>query len=181
MINSERLTLRDIKEQDSTLLKETLLDENIMKYIPIPISEPSQIEKLLTSLIEAQSLEVRKNYFLVIEEIDSNQPIGTITAKIISGEIQNGIAVLGYTLLEKYWGKGYATEATKAFVSYGLNELKLHRIEASSVPENGSSEKVLKKVGMKYEGTKRKSLNINGIWYDELLYGILRKDISANL
>ncbi len=180
MINSERLTLRNIEERDITFLEEILLDKRLMKFIPLPISNHDQVESFMKSLIKAQCLQKRKQYFLIIEANDSKQQIGTITGKIISEEIQDGIGILGYTILKEYWGNGYATEATNTIISFFLNELKLHRLEASSVADNKSSENVLKKVGMKYEGTKRKSLNIDGIWYDELQYGILRNDISAN-
>ena len=152
-----------------------------MKFIPLSISNKSQVESLMKSLIKSQSSVNRKQYFLIVEDRASKQRIGTITGKITSEEIEDGIGILGYTILKKYWGHGYATEATKCMISFFLRKLKLHRLEASSVPENNSSEKVLKKVGMTCEGAKRKSLNIDGFWYDELQYGILRSDSSSSL
>jgi RimJ/RimL family protein N-acetyltransferase len=58
---------------------------------------------------------------------------------------------LGYRLAKLYWGKGYATEAAHAWVAHGFDTLGLHRIVAAAHPENTASQRVLEKVGMRYE------------------------------
>jgi [ribosomal protein S5]-alanine N-acetyltransferase len=59
---------------------------------------------------------------------------------------------LGYRLAKPYWGKGYATEAAAAWVAHGFEELGLPRIVAVTHPENAASQRVLEKVGMRFEG-----------------------------
>ena len=181
MLSSKRLRLREIEDSDTSILKSILLDKNIMKFIPNNIKNENQVNDRLQSLTNAKKIENRKQYFLIIEEKKSREAIGFITIKIISDSIENGIGILGYTLLNDYWGKGYVTEASNCIISFAFKKMKLHRVEASSVPENNSSEKVLKKIGMKYEGKKRKSLKIEGMWYDELQYGILKEDYLSFL
>jgi RimJ/RimL family protein N-acetyltransferase len=58
---------------------------------------------------------------------------------------------LGYRLAKPYWGKGYATEAARAWVAHGFDELGLDRIVAATHPDNAASQRVLEKVGMRYE------------------------------
>jgi [ribosomal protein S5]-alanine N-acetyltransferase len=58
---------------------------------------------------------------------------------------------LAYRLAKPYWGKGYATEAARAWVRHGFDELGLDRIVAVTHPENAASQRVLEKVGMRYE------------------------------
>jgi ribosomal-protein-alanine N-acetyltransferase len=58
---------------------------------------------------------------------------------------------LAYRLAKPYWGKGYATEAARAWVQHGFDELGLDRIVAVTHPENAASQRVLEKVGMRYE------------------------------
>ncbi len=55
---------------------------------------------------------------------------------------------LGYIIHESYWGNGYATEAARACLEYGLNELKLQRIIVNMAKENIPSEKVAQKLNM---------------------------------
>ena len=58
---------------------------------------------------------------------------------------------LGYRFLPQYWGKGYATETSKAILEYGFNKLGLKRIIAIAMKENTASIKVMEKVGMQFE------------------------------
>ena len=55
----------------------------------------------------------------------------------------------------QYWGKGYATEAARACLDYGLGELGIERIVAIIFPENAPSIRVAEKLGMTCEGLAR--------------------------
>jgi [ribosomal protein S5]-alanine N-acetyltransferase len=61
---------------------------------------------------------------------------------------------LMYHFANKYWGKGYATEAAKACIGYAKENLKSEKIVAFIEPNNEASEKVLKKLGFVYKGRK---------------------------
>jgi len=58
-----------------------------------------------------------------------------------------GEAVLGYYLRREFWGQGLATEAARAFVTFGFEELKLNRIVSTVQEGNESSLHILKKLG----------------------------------
>lgn len=60
---------------------------------------------------------------------------------------------LGYRLRLDYWGRGIATESSRAIVRHGFESLGLTRIIGLAMPENRASIHVLKKLGMRYEGT----------------------------
>jgi ribosomal-protein-alanine N-acetyltransferase len=53
--------------------------------------------------------------------------------------------------------------------SYGA--LRLHRVEAASIPTNKASIRLLEKTGFQHEGLAREYLCINGVWQDHLLFG----------
>ena len=57
---------------------------------------------------------------------------------------------VGYRLLPKYWGKGYATEACNAALKYGFNTLKLDEIIGTANVDNKASRRVLEKCGLKF-------------------------------
>lgn len=57
---------------------------------------------------------------------------------------------LGFRLLRKYWGQGYATEAASASLSVGFEELKLPKVIGRAAAANSSSLRVLEKVGMRF-------------------------------
>ncbi|MDG1476406.1 MAG: GNAT family N-acetyltransferase [Vicingaceae bacterium] len=58
---------------------------------------------------------------------------------------------IGYRFLPKYWGKGYATEASQAILEYGFDKLELRRIIAIAMKENIASTRVMEKIGMKFD------------------------------
>lgn len=62
----------------------------------------------------------------------------------------NGMVDLGYRFFKKNWGKGYATEASKACLEYGFNELQIEEIVGRTARENKGSIRVLEKVGMTF-------------------------------
>lgn len=62
-------------------------------------------------------------------------------------------ASLGYWIGADYWNSGYCTEASAALIAFGFDQLALHRIEAQHLTKNPASGAVMKKIGMKHEGT----------------------------
>jgi RimJ/RimL family protein N-acetyltransferase len=58
---------------------------------------------------------------------------------------------VGYRFLPEYWGKGLATEAARAILDYGFNNLHLDRIVGIAMKGNKASIRVLEKAGMKFE------------------------------
>ena len=58
---------------------------------------------------------------------------------------------LGYRFLPKYWGMGFATEASRAILTYGFDKLELKRIIVIAMKENIASIRVMEKVGMKFD------------------------------
>jgi RimJ/RimL family protein N-acetyltransferase len=88
-------------------------------------------------------------------------------------------AELGYWLGVPFWGNGYATEAARAVVRYGFDEIQLHRIFASHFEGNVASARVLEKLGMRHEGCLRQHILKWGKFIDLQLYAILRQEFNT--
>jgi ribosomal-protein-alanine N-acetyltransferase len=101
---------------------------------------------------------------------------GLVGGGILRPDLDHDHAELGYWIGVPYWGNGYATEAARALVRYGFEELALHRIYASHTSSNPASGKILAKVGMKHEGRMRGHLVKWGEHQDLEFYGMLRKE-----
>lgn len=109
-----------------------------------------------------------------IEHKEDGRMIGTVGFGNVKGEHYS--AEIAYALSDKYWGKGYTTEAVKEMLRIGFEELDFIRIEAQCLPENVASERVMQKVGMTYEGTLRKVVYIKGKNRDLKTYSILHEE-----
>lgn len=85
-------------------------------------------------------------------------------------------AEMGYWAGKPYWGQGYTTEAARAVLAYGFEQLGLNRIYAEHFSTNPASGRVMQKIGMVYEGELREHV-LKGETFQSLrAYGILRED-----
>ena len=64
---------------------------------------------------------------------------------------EEGVFELGYNIMHKFWNQGYTTEAAKAILDFGINELKQKEFIARHAVENPASGAVMKKCGFVYE------------------------------
>jgi ribosomal-protein-alanine N-acetyltransferase len=103
----------------------------------------------------------------------------TLLGGLTLGQVRRGVvqaATLGYWIGAPYAGKGFMSRAVRAVIGFAFATLRLHRIEASCLPHNVASIKLLERVGFTREGFARAYLRINGIWQDHLLYALLETD-----
>lgn len=89
-------------------------------------------------------------------------------------------ADLGYEFNPFYWGRGYATEAARAMLAFGFQQLALDHIWAMSVVDNAASVRVLQKIGMTEEQQLPRNKQMKGRWWDVVLYSITRAAWQAN-
>ena len=85
-------------------------------------------------------------------------------------------AQLGYWLGSPHLRKGYMADAVAAILPYTFFGLRLHRVEAATLPTNGSSVRVLERNGFEREGYARRYLKINDDWHDHILFALLVED-----
>ena len=85
-------------------------------------------------------------------------------------------AQLGYWLGSPHLRKGYMSDAVAAVLPYTFFGLRLHRVEAATLPTNGSSIRVLERNGFVREGYARRYLKINDDWQDHILFALLAED-----
>jgi len=124
---------------------------------------------------QAQEIENDEGYpFLIFREGDD-----ILLGGLTLGQIRRGVAqgaTLGYWMGAPHAGKGFMARAVRAAVTFAFATLRLHRIEASCLPTNDPSIRLLERCGFKREGLARAYLRINGMWQDHLLYAILESD-----
>jgi RimJ/RimL family protein N-acetyltransferase len=83
---------------------------------------------------------------------------------------------ISYSIHPRAWGRGIATETGRLLLNQGFRHLHLHRIFATCDPRNIASGKVLKKIGMTYEGRMRETVLIRDGWRDSDLYAIVEHE-----
>jgi RimJ/RimL family protein N-acetyltransferase len=140
--------------------------------IPHPYREEDAIDFIHSFAAEAE-MGTSARFAITLRE--DGQLCGGVGLRI---DKDHQHAELGYWIGVPYWGHGYATEAARATVHYGFEALGLHRIYASCVTQNPASGRVLKKIGMQYEGCQRSHISKWGKFYDLDLYGLVNDGAS---
>jgi RimJ/RimL family protein N-acetyltransferase len=146
---TERLLIRRLEVRDYEGLYDLDSDPDVMRYISDgkPMSAEA-VRSVLEKIIGRY--EEGKVYGVWAAEVKtSGEFIGWFALKPLPGTSEIEI---GYRLLKKYWGKGYATEGAKELLRYGTEILGLRKIVAIANPKNQASKNVLEKVGLKYIG-----------------------------
>jgi RimJ/RimL family protein N-acetyltransferase len=103
--------------------------------------------------------------------------IGNISIKVLSR--QHRFGEVGWTLTPRYQGCGYATEAARAILSYGFDELGLHWIAAFCHVENAPSYRLMERLGMQRLRRLNGSKFVKGEWWDEYVYSITAPEWAA--
>jgi ribosomal-protein-alanine N-acetyltransferase len=149
ILETDRLVLRPWTIEDA---KEGLTiygDAEVMHFLHRPpLQTVEEVRNLLETRPIAQYREHGFSFWAVVEKA-TGRVIGSCGLKYLD----NGPLIeVGYHLARSAWGKGYATEAAKASVRYGFDQLQLQRIVGVVDPLNFASQRVLEKSGLTYQG-----------------------------
>ena len=174
-IETERLLLRRIDENDVEQVLALRGNPRAMKYIPRPLAKTKEDALEHIAMIEDKIVNnTGINWGITIK--GNPKIIGIIGHYKISP--QNHRAEIGYMLLPETNGKGYITEAIKAVVAYGFEQLNLHSIEAIIDPENIASERVLQKNGFVKEAHILENELWEGKYWDTVIYSLLKRNFK---
>ncbi len=107
-------------------------------------------------------------------------------SKTLVGEIDFDIflrsthqfANFGYTIFNRYWGLGFGVEASLAGLHIGFKQLKLNRLEAAINLDNKKSIRLVKAIGMRDEGIKKRYWFEYGKWTDHRIYVANPEDLN---
>ncbi len=149
-IETQRLRLRQYSLDDLDELAIILSDPEVMRYSPRGVIPLDQVRQATKEILEFFINHWKQHGFGVwaVFEKKSNQLIGHCGLNFLPNSLE--VEVL-YRFAQAYWNQGIATEATKASLRYGFEEVKLAQIVAISLPEHTASRRVMEKSGLKYE------------------------------
>lgn len=162
---TERLILREILPTDVDGLFELDSDPEVHRYLGNkPVTDKGQIVDVV-NFIRQQYIDNGIGRWAIIDKKTDNF-IGWTGLKFVTKTINNhkNFYDLGYRLIKKYWGQGIATETAFASLEYAFDKLKTNEVYAMADCENIGSNKILKKVGLRYIET----FDLDGIkhnWY----------------
>ena len=168
-------SLSAVQAADKSALIEYLNDRDIYSTtltIPYPYLA-EHADSWLTRKIEYREKWGREVTFAIREA--EHKLIGIIAADDYEPG-KSHRAEIGYWLAKPFWGRGITTSAVHHFVRYLFRETELNRLTAHVFPHNTASMRVLEKNGFIREGFLRKHYCKDDVYYDGVLYGLLKED-----
>ncbi len=173
-IETKRLVLRPFRLEDAEdCYRNYCSDPQVTRYLTWPTyTSVEEAHERMRFMQEEYAAGRTWDWAIELKEI--GQVIGGIG---IVGINENAKSVhIGYCLGRNWWHQGIMSEAFTAIISYCFTEGGVNRIEAMHDPNNPHSGAVMKKCGLRYEGTSRQSdWNNQGIC-DAAHYAILKED-----
>lgn len=147
-IETERLILRPHTIEDIEPSYQMNLDEQVSEFTGDGgVVSFEEMERRIKEDVLGDYAKHGFGRFAVVEK-SSGEFIGFAGLKYLEDMAE---VDLGYRLISSKWGKGYATEASRACLDFAFNELELQRVVAMVLPENAGSIRVLQKLGFQYE------------------------------
>lgn len=153
-METERLRLRRFTEADLPALLELESDPEVVRFTPMAVPLPSErTQQRLKDTIAKQA---------------ERSPLGVWACETKAGEFVGWFMLvktrpgepdpeLGFMLLRRQWGKGYATEAAQRLLHLGLYELGHSAVLATVQRENAASARILEKLGFQRTGSRQEA------------------------
>ncbi len=147
ILETERLYLRELKQEDLDRLHAIFSDEETMRFYPAPFTREQTGQ-----WIKKNQERYRKDGFglwgVCLKETDELIGDCGLVRQTVDGRTEIEI---GYHIHKKYWSRGFATEAAKACKAYGFHQLHFHKLICLIDPKNIPSIRVAEKIGFTIE------------------------------
>jgi len=162
------LTLRALSPADAAAVYAYASDHEVARFTLWP---PHSSEAFTRDFISTLSLPGVLSWAITPKADES--VVGMVFFHSFSSRHKK--AELAFNVARSHWGKGIATDSARAVVRFAFEHLALNRVEATCMPANFGSRRVLEKIGMSKEGTMRRSHFRYDGYHDMDLFSILRE------
>jgi ribosomal-protein-alanine N-acetyltransferase len=165
-LETERLILRELTEADAESLFVVCSDPEWLRLWGSPVHKTvDDTRRMIGMLRRAHQEGSQLRWGICVR--GAEQPIGAAGFfRIIP---QHYRAEITYEQARSASGKGYMTEALRAIVRFGFEQLELHSIEAGIDPGHAASLRVAERLGFQREGYLKENYFFQGKFYDTIL------------
>ncbi len=172
-LHTSRLHLRPFAEADREALFALHSDAHVLRYWDSPPwRERSRADGFLAGC--RRLAEEGTGARLAIDRVEDGAFVGWCSLTRWDPDLRS--AVLTYCLTDSAWGQGYATEASRALLTWAFDTLDLNRVQTEADTRNAASARVLEKLGFVLEGTLREDCVVEGVVSDSWVFGLLRRE-----
>lgn len=172
VMQTEKVTLREVRVEDAASLFAMLATEEVARFISPP---PATLDGFVGFIerVQRQRLAGTGACYAVVPA-GTDIAIGLFQVRAI--EATFGTAEWGFALGSAYWGTSLFMESAGLVLDFAFGAIGVHRIEARAAVANGRGNGALRKLGAVQEGVLRRSFFRRSEYHDQLLWAILAED-----
>lgn len=178
-ITTERLRLRPLGEGDVDALVALHSDPDVMRHLGRPVETAERVRTVWLPAFRRHDERTPGFGYAAAEERATGAFLGWFlfrpprTDAPLPGEIE-----LGYRVRRAAWGRGFATEGSRALVDRGFAELGVERVTATTMAVNRGSRRVMEKVGLRHVRTFAAEFDdpLPGTEHGEVEYALTRAE-----
>lgn len=176
-LHTQRLLLRRLTPEDAeAMYRNWASDPEVTRYLTWPPHTAVQQTRALLEAWEAQYRDSTFYQWAIVPE-DVGEPIGSIS--VVKWDEDTDTAEVGYCIGQKWWHRGYTSEALQAVMAFLFREVKIQRLEARHDTQNPHSGAVMQKCGMTQEGILRRAARNNRGIVDAAVYRMLATEYAS--
>lgn len=176
-IRTRRLLIRQVEISDADELWRRRNEPEVARFqnweLPFPKERATEI---VAGTVAMDGPADEEWWMAIVTDAVTGETLGDLVVHL---SWRGRTAEIGYTFSSRFWGRGYAVEATEALVAYLFDELSVTRVLGMLHPGNPASAMVLERVGMLFEGHTRSSFWLGDDCSDDWIYGMTRPDWVA--
>ncbi|HKS57479.1 MAG TPA: GNAT family N-acetyltransferase [Steroidobacteraceae bacterium] len=173
-IDTARLAFRALTLDDFDAVHAYASDPEVTRYTAFGPNTVEQTKEFLERHVGESLQADRSNYNFGLVHKQANKLIGS--CGLMRSDTNGPQYGFGYVLHKDWWGQGLACEAATALIKFGFGELRAHRLWAHVFVGNTASERVLKKLGFRYEGCALKAFYVRETWHDLQTFAMLSSE-----
>lgn len=177
-IRTDRLILRPFTRGDVDDVFAYRSRPDVCRFLfDEPMSREACAEVVQSRVGQVALLAEGDKVVLAVERRTAPGVVGEVSLIWRSADHRQG--EVGYIFHPDVQGRGYATEATRALLVFGFDEVGLHRIYARCHAGNTASASVMRRLGMVQEAHFRGHALVKGSWDEELIFAVREPEWRA--
>lgn len=176
-VTTPRLLLRAVEPGDVEAMHAYKSRPDVVRYIPHDPLSHGEVAEWIERRARTDLTDEGQALPLAVVERASGTLIGDVV--LFWRSRRNAQGEIGYVINPEWGGRGYATEAARALLRVGFEDLRFHRITAVIDERNHASARLLERLGLRREAHHRDDDWFKGEWTSTVIYAMLADEWFA--
>ena len=175
----EKTRLRPFRVEDAELRFKASLDSPTRQAHADGIEFPTSVELQRAWLEKVAGCRENGGFILFAMDNLDSETIGWVS--LHSMDQKNGTFSFGVAVYRDHRGHGYAVDAVRMLLKYGFWEQRYQKCNSICVHSNQASMRMHIKLGFTEEGRCRRNSFFNGVYHDDVLFGMTREEFDERM